>query len=88
MLEALEEGNNEAEWLVDLTTQADRQGRCCRFPCAKPLPYAVHQTPFRAAADVVGVAHYIMACFDVLGALSSDAPNAAATPSPSALAAE
>ena len=42
MLEALEEGNNEAEWLVDLTTQADRQGRCgilslwktpCR-PCA------------------------------------------------------
>ncbi len=63
MLEALEEGNNEAEWLVDLTTQADRQGRCCRFPCAKPLPYAVHQTPFRAAADVVGVAHYIMFFF-------------------------
>ena len=35
MLEALEEGNNEAEWLVDLTTQADRQGRCSIFPCAK-----------------------------------------------------
>ena len=28
VLEPLKEGNNEAEWIVDLTTQADRQGRC------------------------------------------------------------
>ena len=28
VLESLKEGNNEAEWIVDLTTQADRQGRC------------------------------------------------------------
>ena len=28
LLEALKTGNNEAEWIVDLTTQADRQGRC------------------------------------------------------------
>lgn len=27
VLEPLKEGNNEAEWIVDLTTQADRQGR-------------------------------------------------------------
>ena len=33
MLEALKMGNNEAEWIVDLTTQADRQGRCQATPC-------------------------------------------------------
>jgi hypothetical protein len=26
--EPLQEGNNEAEWIVDLTTRADREGRC------------------------------------------------------------
>ena len=35
VLEALEEGNNEAEWIVDLTTQADRQGKCA-FPLRPP----------------------------------------------------
>jgi hypothetical protein len=25
--EPLQEGSNEAEWIVDVTTQADRQGR-------------------------------------------------------------
>ena len=33
MLEALKQGNNEAEWIVDLTTQADRQGRCWTPAC-------------------------------------------------------
>lgn len=31
-----EELDNEAEWIVDITTQADRQGRCCplaQLPC-------------------------------------------------------
>ena len=37
--------------------------------------------------DIVGVAHYIMDCFDALGALS-DAPDDASTSSSSALAAE
>ena len=36
--------------------------------------------------DIVGVAHYIMDCFDALGALS-DAPDDASTSSSSALAA-
>ena len=38
VLEALEEGNNEAEWIVDVTTQADRQNKCVRMPCAHPQP--------------------------------------------------
>ena len=36
--------------------------------------------------DIVGVAHYIMDCFEVLGALD-DAPDEASTSSSSALAA-
>ena len=32
--EPLQEGNNEAEWIVDLTTRADREGRraCTAYP--------------------------------------------------------
>lgn len=30
-LEGLKDGGNEAEWIVDLTTQADRQGRTGDF---------------------------------------------------------
>jgi len=29
--EPLKEGSNEAEWIVDVTTQADRQGRQASF---------------------------------------------------------
>ena len=29
MMTSLAEGANEAEWIVDITTQADRQQRCC-----------------------------------------------------------
>ena len=36
MPEALKLGNNEAEWIVDLTTQAERQGRCQPHACTLP----------------------------------------------------
>ncbi len=29
MMTSLAQGANEAEWIVDITTQADRQQRCC-----------------------------------------------------------
>ena len=34
--EPLQEGNNEAEWIVDLTTRADREGRrACTAPLSR-----------------------------------------------------
>ena len=44
-LEGLKDGGNEAEWIVDLTTQADRQGRAGDFAAA----YA--KSEFKTAAD-------------------------------------
>jgi hypothetical protein len=44
-LEGLKDGGNEAEWIVDLTTQADRQGRAGDFAAT----YA--NSEFKAAAD-------------------------------------
>ncbi|KAL4421764.1 hypothetical protein ABPG77_009747 [Micractinium sp. CCAP 211/92] len=44
-LDGLKEGENEAEWIVDLTTQADRQGRAGDFAAA----YA--KSELKAAAD-------------------------------------
>ena len=32
MMTSLAEGANEAEWIVDITTQADRQERCAPLP--------------------------------------------------------
>lgn len=44
-LAGLKEGENEAEWLVDLTTQADRQGRAADFADT------YERSEFKAAAD-------------------------------------
>ena len=44
-LGGLKEGGNEAEWIVDLTTQADRQGRAGDFAAT----YAKSQ--YKVAAD-------------------------------------
>ena len=44
-LEGLKEGGNEAEWIVDLTTQADRRGRAGDFAAT----YA--KSKFKTAAD-------------------------------------
>ena len=36
--EPMLEGSNEAEWIVDCTTHADRDGKCvrsCHAPCAR-----------------------------------------------------
>jgi hypothetical protein len=44
-LEGLKDGGNAAEWIVDLTTQADRQGRAGDFAAA------FAKSEFKAAAD-------------------------------------
>jgi hypothetical protein len=44
-LPGLKEGENEAEWIVDLTVQADRQGRSGDFAAA------YESSEFKSAAD-------------------------------------
>ncbi|PRW20409.1 P-loop containing nucleoside triphosphate hydrolase [Chlorella sorokiniana] len=44
-LEGVKDGENEAEWLVDLTTEADRQNRVADFAAA------YERSEFKAAAD-------------------------------------
>ncbi|PSC74385.1 P-loop containing nucleoside triphosphate hydrolase isoform B [Micractinium conductrix] len=54
----LKEGENEAEWLVDLTTQADRQGRAADFAAAyaksefKTAAYAEIESQLNQASDL------------------------------------
>ncbi|KAL4431462.1 hypothetical protein ABPG75_006718 [Micractinium tetrahymenae] len=47
-LEGLKDGENEAEWIVDLTTQADRQGRAADFGAA----YAKSELKTAAEAEI------------------------------------
>ena len=37
--EPLQEGSNEAEWIVDLTTHADRDDMCAPTSDSDPIPY-------------------------------------------------
>ena len=45
--EPLQEGSNEAEWIVDLTTHADRDDMCARSPNSRSLCHRA-RTRFRA----------------------------------------
>ena len=54
------------------------------LPCSVPVRNTMQL--YMRQRDIVGVAHYIMDCFEVLGALD-DAPDDASTSSSSALAA-